>query len=536
MSKKKNTTMKIRKMKKRMSGRKVKGGLKQKDPSLTSWQAVYKMISNPESTLTKISYSSLKGYIFKLDVPPIPENSEFFGLNVDGTALNVPIYSLIFKFAIISEGGDEELPEFFFPGELDSSGDQTYYTKATENLNDFKVESEIQQTIYLKTVNPSGKPICLAVADFSYFDTASAHVLLGQLRVKPGNSPKVMRMLEYLSDNVTEGNKLGMITMELANSDFKELSDLKSNEDVFKRDCNSALAQILILFTKLKILNYDGHAGNVLGKEDGTKTFLIDFGRTLNFKNRYRNPFPAAGREIIDKYNAITKSTYELDKTEVLSFEVTDLWVSGKTTQEIVIDRMQKLIKFMAYIDYCTNDTYFDMSSMDRAQLITFLRYLYGPEFSDNWSRRPPNFKLTPYAKEMYASVIPTIQSLTQGRVENVNRLSENAVQGMMQAGKLFFIHPDVSYDRSNVSSWSKPDVFSDVATGRVGFSPHEYGLRQRPGRGQTYECADNEEDNPDKQTCCDKVTGFCKKMVGIGGRRTKKRPIKKLGSKKKKN
>jgi hypothetical protein len=145
MSKKKNTTMKIRKMKKRMSGRKVKGGLKQKDPSLTSWQAVYKMISNPESTLTKISYSSLKGYIFKLDVPPIPENSEFFGLNVDGTALNVPIYSLIFKFAIVSEGGDEELPEFFFPGELDSNGDQMYYTKATENLNDFKVESEIQQ-------------------------------------------------------------------------------------------------------------------------------------------------------------------------------------------------------------------------------------------------------------------------------------------------------------------------------------------------------------------------------------------------------
>jgi hypothetical protein len=527
MSKKKNTTIK---MKKRISGRKIKGGLKQKDPSLTSWQAVYKMISNPASTLTKISYSSLKGYIFKLDVPPSPANSEFFGLNVAGTDFNVPIYSLIFKFAIISEGGDEELPEFSFDGELDSDGNQISYTKATENLNDFETESDIQQSIYLKTINPSGKPICLAVADFSYFDTASAGTLLGQLRAKPGNSPKVLGMLDYLMNtlNSNEDYQLGMITMELANSDFKELSDLKSNEDVFERDCNSALAQILILFTKLKILNYDSHAGNVLGKEDGTKTFLIDFGRTLNFQNRYRNPFPAEGRQIVDKYTDITKNTYELDKNEVLGFDVTALWVSGKTTEEIVIDRMQKIIKFMAYIDYCTNSTYFDMTSMDRPQLITFLRYLYGPEFSDKWTRRRPNFKLTPYAKERYASLIPTIRSLTEGRVTATNRLSENAVQGMMQTGKLFSIQPGISYDRSNVSGWSKPGNFSDVALGRAGISPHDTGLRQRPGRGQTYKCADNEDDEPNKQSCCDRITNACRSMVGLGGRRTKKRGSKK--------
>ena len=125
--------------KKNGTKRKVKGGLKQKNPELTSWQAVYKMISSPASTLTKIAYSSLKGYIFKLDVPASPENSEFFGLNASGTDFNVPIYSLIFKFAIISKNGDEELPEFSFPGELDENGDQIYYSKATENLNDFKI-------------------------------------------------------------------------------------------------------------------------------------------------------------------------------------------------------------------------------------------------------------------------------------------------------------------------------------------------------------------------------------------------------------
>lgn len=515
--------------KKNGTKRKVKGGLKQKNPDLTSWQAVYKMISNPASTLTKIAYSSLKGYIFKLDVPARPENSEFFGLNASGTDFNMPIYSLIFKFAIISKNGDEDLPEFSFPGELGEDGAQAFYSKATENLNDFKIESNIQQSIYLKTINPSGKPICLAVADFSFFNRASAGTLLDQLRAKRGNSPKVLRMLEYLSANVTGTNQLGMITMELANSDFKELSDLKSNALVFKSDCNSAIAQILILFLKLKILNYDSHAGNVLGKEDGTKTFLIDFGRTLNFTNK--TPFPAEGSEIVEQYNAITKSNYVRDSAEVLSFDVTDLYVGGRTTEDAVIDKMQKIIKFMAYIDYCTNTTYYDMSTMDRPQLITFLRYLYGPEFSDKWSKRPPNFTLTPNARAAYASLIPTIRSLTEAPMGATNRLSDAAVQGMMETGKLFSIKAGVSYDRNDVASWSVPVPVSSVSTGRAAeFSPPDanFGLRQRPGRGiQIQENAD-EECDPGRETCCDKVTGFCKKMIGLGGRRTKKRASKK--------
>jgi len=529
---------KQQKKKKNGTKRKVKGGLKQKNPELTSWQAVYKMISNPASTLTKIAYSSLKGYIFKLDVPPSPENSEFFGLNAAGTDFNVPIYSLIFKFAIISKNGDEELPEFSFPGELDENGDQIYYSKATENLNDFKVESNIQQSIYLKTINPSGKPICLAVADFSYFNKDSAFILLGHLRAKQGNSPKVMRMLEYLKFNVTGNKQLGMITMELANSDFKELNDLKSNPPVFKSDCNSAIAQILILFLRLKILNYDSHAGNVLGKEDGTKTFLIDFGRTLNFNNS--NPFPAQRNEIIDQYNAITRGNYDADKREVLSFGVTDLYVGGRTTEDEVIDRMQKIVKFMAYIDYCTNTTYFDMSKMDRAQLITFLRYLYGPEFSDKWTKRRPDFTLTSGARTAYASLIPTIRSLTEAPLVATNRLSDNAIQGMIQSGKLFSIKAGVSYDRNDVSSWSIPDVLSSASTGRAAdFSPAaiNVGLRQRPGRTgpPVQEDEDEEECDPVKQTCCDKVTGFCKKMIGLGGRRTKRRGSKKRFAKTKK-
>ena len=81
--------------------RKIKGGLKQKNPDLTSWQCVYKMISNPGARLSKIAFSSLKGFIFRLDVPPSPENSEFLGLNDAGTDFTKPIYSLIFECEFI---------------------------------------------------------------------------------------------------------------------------------------------------------------------------------------------------------------------------------------------------------------------------------------------------------------------------------------------------------------------------------------------------------------------------------------------------
>jgi hypothetical protein len=58
-----------------------KGGIVKKDDTLTYWQAVYKMICVPEAMLTTISYNSLYGYVFKLNIPPISENAEFFDLN-----------------------------------------------------------------------------------------------------------------------------------------------------------------------------------------------------------------------------------------------------------------------------------------------------------------------------------------------------------------------------------------------------------------------------------------------------------------------
>jgi len=221
MAKKHNTT------KKHNSRRKLKGGLKIKTPGITSWQAIVRMLNVPHARLTKIAYSSLKGFIFRLDVPPMPENSEFYGLNKACTDYTNPVYSLIFKFAIFGvDAEDLALPPLIIPGDKDDNEvllKRKGRSKETEEPNSFKKEARLQQEIYRRTVPPNGKPICLAVADFSTFDKPSSEQLLKKLLTLSSGDNTATRMLNYLIANVTPGRRLGLLTMELANPEFIEL-------------------------------------------------------------------------------------------------------------------------------------------------------------------------------------------------------------------------------------------------------------------------------------------------------------------------
>jgi hypothetical protein len=175
----------------------------------TSFDAVYQMITNPLSTLTKISYSSLKGFIFKLDVPHDVQHTYFYGLNDSGTSYNVPVYTLILKFAIITDR-TESLPNFIYMHDS--------HNKSTENLIEYATESKTQQDIYVATVSPSGNPICPAVADFSYFDCTSGEILLAKLIKNTNNSATI----GMVGDNIT-----GSITTTLGGGNTISL-DLQS--------------------------------------------------------------------------------------------------------------------------------------------------------------------------------------------------------------------------------------------------------------------------------------------------------------------
>jgi hypothetical protein len=518
MGKKHNTT------KRHNTRRKLKGGLRQKDTSLTSWQAVYKMICVPGATLTKISFSSLKGFIFRLDVPPVPDNSEFYGLNHDKTLLNKPVYSLIFKFAIISDDV-ESLPPLVIPGDKDEYGNDARYensngiivrgrAKQTEDLDGFKTEANVQQAIYTGTLAPQGKPITISVVDFSYFNAAASGALLKKLSGIPGNSQTVQTMLNYMNNNVTATRQLGMMTMELANSEFRELWYVE-NRSAYDSDCNYALAQILILFTKLKVMNYDCHAGNVLASRNPPaaagleeRSVLIDFGRTLNFN--LPNPFPEDDKKIIAAYEKLTKRKFKTDLAEAISFDFTDLYVTGRTSEEEVIRRMEIIIKFMTYVDYATNTTYFDMTRMNRPQLKTFLQYLYGPTFSEDWGTHAPDWTLTPAATTKYAGIIPTFRDLTVDP-QRRNFVSAPVISNRIRSGEIITIDkPNEHYDRSDMTSWQAPVSLTQEVMDRGDDTPL---LRQRPVRAAAAAAnkaiaSIQEECKEDDPSCCDKVNG----------------------------
>jgi hypothetical protein len=450
--------------------RKIKGGLKQKNPELTSWQCVYKMISNPTARLSKIAFSSLKGFIFRLDVQPNPENSEFFGLNDAGTDFTNPIYSLIFKFAIIGENADDNnLPNLVIPGDKTDNGTPLPdgREKETEDLTSFKIEADIQQRIYTATVTPTAKPISLAVVDFSTFNKQSSDTLLREMIIK-SDSDTARRMLNYLITNVTPGRTLGLMTMELANPDFREIGTIE-NDDAYFADCDYGLAQLFVLFAKLKTINYDCHMGNILGSRippaagggSDERSVLIDFGRTLNLSKP--RPFPSNSGEVIEKYNLYSGSRFQTDLSEIIGYNITDFYVSRDTPQDVVIDRMQKVIKFISYLDYATNSTYFNMDpaiGFDRPQIITLLDHIYGNGVvSGGWIASGPDavregFELNRQARATYASLIPLIRTITESPMTATNRLSSDAIQGMMDSGRIFSVKPRVSYDRSNIADW----------------------------------------------------------------------------------
>lgn len=420
------------------------GGLRliQTSNVITSFDAVYQMITNPLSTLTKISYSSLKGFIFKLDVPHDVQHTYFYGINDSGTSYNVPVYTLILKFAIITDR-TESLPNFIYMHDS--------HNKSTENLIEYATESKTQQDIYVATVSPSGNPICPAVADFSYFDSTSGEILLAKL-IKNTNNSATNAMIDYLRTNIFlhTNRKLGMIAMEIANNSI-ELENLKAiNPISYNANIEYAIAQIFILFTKLKVINYDSHSKNVLANQTTNKSLLIDFGRTINLINPVQNI-----TNIIQEYNVVTGGNYDNDLRDA-NIHFTNLYESRNNSIDQIIVRMQNIIKLIAYVDYVIKKSWFKIRSTEyHPQMNDLIKYLYGNTIGDDWQTYNPihvfNSPTQQDVKEKYRRIITLIYNLTNTPITHVNYLSKKTIDKKYQNNELFSLNPDILFhDKSS--------------------------------------------------------------------------------------
>lgn len=387
---------------------KITGGVEQKNPSITSFHAVLDMIRTEGATLTILSYSSLKGFIFRLDIPPTPENTQFFTLNSDKTAFTKPVVSLILKIEILSENVEKLEPLVI---------ERVSYTKETDKATNFYNEAKTQQDIYINTVWPNGLPITLSVADYSYFDIDHSYTLLDELyKIASNNISQfvLVYLKKELTSNIGMANygqtvyprNLGMVAMELANTGFIELHKIEIS-NAYKLNCLYALAENIVLFVKLKKINYDCHLGNVMANPIDTnpdtldRAHLIDFGRvidilTINIGRAFRTIY----NRVSINTNDHTKRQYINDRDVATSFQFAQLYNTDTIYPDSDIPKnivyLVIIIKFISHVDYIYNSLNFRFEKHDKPQMSKFLHVLYDgdSEFSKKWTNQKKEYNI----------------------------------------------------------------------------------------------------------------------------------------------
>jgi RIO1 family len=257
------------------------GGVKLKNPEKIRFTPVYDMIDNADSKLDVLTYSSLKGFLFTLDVPA--EVSEYVDM---GKRLNVPVLNYILKFAVIRDDADYPL--------LDCDGNE----KVSESPDTYFQEAKMQQTCWLESISGGRPAICPSVANFSLFDNRESQKLLNffkrKRRQQGASSDKLRILLDYLDQCCKDDpqNRLGVIVMPRVNNSIP-LADFIYDRTTTNDDKIQAyamvIAQILRLFLQLKVVHFDLHSYNALvsgGNGEPVKTILIDFGSAADIQHK----------------------------------------------------------------------------------------------------------------------------------------------------------------------------------------------------------------------------------------------------------
>ena len=444
---------------------KMKGGIIKQNPDLSSWQAVYNMIKSKHSTLSAISYNSLVGFVFKLDVAK--EYSEFLGLNNARTSFNEPVKSLIFKIVIIHDDSDIPVSKKRKNNKLNDIDDEDdedhdnnkkiriaipkyqdkhkkIHSKGLENKENFIQEAVIQQDIYLKTINPNGNYICPSIIDLSLFKNDDSKQLIDDLLKTSIEDYECSQMLNYLKNILKYPNfELGMITMELVDNNYTPSYNIYKN-DIYTTNCEYALAEIIILFIKLKLVNYDCHSGNVLANRSGdSKSLLIDFGRVIDLKNVPEN--------IKQQYESFTGTNFDDDFDDVNDIDVTNFYnITRETYKQYSehVGNIIRIVRLIAFIDFSTNYTKYNFPPdhpLTEPQMNDLIRFLYGHKLNIqnikdfNWYNLKSDTILS------VISICNKIEELTIGRVTQKSIFSDNAMKSKISNKKFFDNNIDVN-------------------------------------------------------------------------------------------
>jgi hypothetical protein len=350
-------------------------------------------------------------------------------------------------------------------------------------------------------------------------------------------------MLDYLYKHVSGDRMLGLITMDLVNSDFIKLYDVEDTTrdmNIINSDYNYAIAQILILFTKVRIINRDCHSGNILASKispssiNEIRSLLIDFGRILKLDGERYKQMKDQIRKMYDKFNGTGRYDLDIEQFQNLSF--TDLYSYGTYDDDNeVIIIMHHIIQFIAYIDYIVKKIKHPNTSRDYPQMLDILEYLYGTDVYDfhiNWKRCIKD--LTPNSIAKYKAIIPLFFDLTSDPQQR-NLVSKAAIETNIKTEAIFNIDSISNINQFNQSNsdWTPKPTIIDEDHGI-----EDHGMRKRKNKNNKCDnpCDPDALDN--KEDCCQRITKKVLNMFGInyGGKPKHKNKHSKKNNKTRKN
>jgi hypothetical protein len=420
----------------------------QTDPSKSSWEAVRAMIKKA-TRLELISTISVSGFIFRLDIDHDPTLSEFFGLNDERTAFTKPVYSIVLKFVFLADKTRSVMFQF-----LNEKREPKNVSKMTEKASNFTLEAKHQQMIYQETLLPQGRPVTLAVVDVSKFDALNTRELINELEQVPTSSRMVGFVLHYMKTTVNDHVHLGLISMELANQSFSTLQTVKKElpKPLYDDACAYALAQIALLFVKLKVVLFDCHEANVLvnteieTSPDQDKSILIDFGRMFLLNNFFRSFHPDKIASVEKDFLQLSGKPFRDSMRSIMDLEVSSI---NETNLLDVLHNLAFLDCAIAVPRKVRTNAAEAPVEIKRPQMLALLRYLH-PELEgreDNWLNNP-----TLLQKVEPAKVVKIL-----GMFREMVAASEAKESSLLEAKSQLYRVPDTIQDQVLIAPVTSP-------------------------------------------------------------------------------
>jgi hypothetical protein len=254
----------------------MKGGLKLllSDNNNDGLDPVYQMAMNEKSIIKLMTASSLKGFIFTLEVPE--DVSRYADINSDKTGFDKIITNFVIKIVLTSPIAEQLI------------GNYKNKKKLYESKDDFYKEAKLQQEIWMKSIENGASEICPSVANLSFLDKTNTQNLLSNLINNKKVDKETKDVLLFLNKNNIDG--LGLLTMKnYTNS--TTMHQYLNDKTVSQKDRQYVLDYTFVKVIRLALLgyvHYDLHRNNVLVTDDiNNKCVLIDFGRVIEISNFY---------------------------------------------------------------------------------------------------------------------------------------------------------------------------------------------------------------------------------------------------------